>query len=90
MDEALRLMRMSKISLSDEDNRRGPTDVISTIYSAIRDDAGRRKKGTYSWAELTGLFTGKNYTVRSSAKYQVLRNGSNDQNLLPNHSLHRL
>lgn len=63
VDEALRLMRMSKISLSDEAGGRGATDVISAIYSRIRDDAGRQKQATYSWPQLTALFTGKDYTV---------------------------
>ena len=65
VDEALRLMRMSKISLSDEAGGRGATDVISAIYSRIRDDAGRHKQATYSWSQLTALFTGKDYTVRA-------------------------
>lgn len=63
VDEALRLMRMSKISLSDEAGGGGATDVISAIYSSIRDDAGRQKQATYSWPQLTALFTGKDYTV---------------------------
>lgn len=65
VDEALRLMRMSKISLSDEAGGRGVTDVVSAIYSRIRDDAGRQKQATYSWPQLTALFTGKDYTVCS-------------------------
>ena len=63
VDEALRLMRMSKISLSDEDGGRGGTDVISAVYSRIRDDATRNKQATYTWPQLTALFTGKDYTV---------------------------
>lgn len=54
---------MSKISLSDEAGGRGVTDVVSAIYSRIRDDAGRQKQATYSWPQLTALFTGKDYTV---------------------------
>ncbi len=65
VDEALRLMRMSKISLSDEDGGRGGTDVISAVYSRIRDDASRNKQATYTWPQLTALFTGKDYTVCS-------------------------
>ena len=63
VDEALRLMRMSKISLSDEDGGRSGTDVISAVYSRIRDDASRNKQATYTWPQLTALFTGKDYTV---------------------------
>ena len=65
VDEALRLMKMSKISLSDEEGARGGIDVISAIYSRIRDDASRNKQATYTWPQLTALFTGKGYSVCS-------------------------
>ena len=65
VDEALRLMKMSKISLSDEEGGRGGIDVISAIYSRIRDDASRNKQATYTWPQLTALFTGKSYSVCS-------------------------
>ena len=41
-------MKMSKISLSDEEGGRGGIDVISAIYSRIRDDASRNKQATYT------------------------------------------
>ncbi len=64
MDEALRLMRMSKISLSDEAGGRGGVDAISAIYSRVRDDAITRRKATYTWAELTSL-SGQDFSVRT-------------------------
>ena len=63
VDEALRLMRMSKISLTDEAGGRGGVDAISAIYSRVRDDATARRKATYAWAELTAL-AGQDFTVR--------------------------
>jgi DNA replication licensing factor MCM7 len=63
VDEALRLMRMSKISLTDEAGGRGGVDAISAIYSRVRDDATARRKATYTWAELTAL-AGQDFTVR--------------------------
>ena len=63
VDEALRLMRMSKISLLDEEGGRGSTDVVSAIYSRIRDDASRSKQATYTWPQLTALLTGMDCTV---------------------------
>lgn len=68
MDEALRLMRMSKISLSDEAGGPGHVDAVSAIYSRIRDDAQRRRKDQYAWAELLAL-TGQDFTV---ATYQTV------------------
>jgi hypothetical protein len=63
VDEALRLMRMSKISLTDEAGGRGGVDAISAIYSRVRDDATAHRKATYTWAELTAL-AGQDFTVR--------------------------
>lgn len=64
VDEALRLMRMSKISLSDEAGGRGGVDAISAIYSRVRDDAIACRKATYTWAELTSL-SGQDFSVRT-------------------------
>lgn len=41
VDEALRLMRMSKFSLYSDERRRSGLDAISDIYSIIRDEAAR-------------------------------------------------
>lgn len=53
---------MSKISLSDEAGGPGQVDAISAIYSRIRDDAQRRRKDTYGWADLVAL-TGQDFSV---------------------------
>lgn len=55
VDEALRLMRMSKISLSDNESGTGQKDVISTIYSRIRDNAQEQRKDQYAWAEILAV-----------------------------------
>lgn len=41
VDEALRLMRMSKFSLYSDERKRSGLDAISDIYSIIRDEAAR-------------------------------------------------
>lgn len=56
VDEALRLMQMSKISLhDDEGRRRAVEDPISAIYGRIREDILRNEKDTYSWEEVVAL-----------------------------------
>ena len=56
VDEALRLMRMSKYSLYDDsDRRQGPADPIGEIYTRIRDDYLRTRKSVYTWPELQHL-----------------------------------
>lgn len=67
IDEALRLMRMSKVSLEDIQGNENVQDrSVTAIYAAIRDDAGRRSKSTYLWSELAALL-GRTYTVRPLA-----------------------
>lgn len=61
MDEALRLMRISKLSLTGETD--GGVDAIEAIYSRVCDDASAHRKRTYTWAELTAL-AGPDFTVR--------------------------
>lgn len=41
VDEALRLMQMSKFSLYSDDRQRSGLDAISDIYSILRDEAAR-------------------------------------------------
>jgi len=41
IDEALRLMQMSKFSLYTDERKKGGLDPISDIYSIIRDEAAR-------------------------------------------------
>lgn len=62
VDEALRLMRMSKMSLFEDQANDAAQDPITAIYTAIRDNAVLTGKRTYQWAELTSLL-GRKYTV---------------------------
>ena len=50
MDEALRLMQMSKFSLYSDDRRRSGLDAISDIYSILRDEAARANRMDISYA----------------------------------------
>lgn len=62
VDEALRLMLMSKISLRDDDDRhQTKTDPIVAIYGKIREEILRKHKQTFTWEEVTTLCSG--YTV---------------------------
>ena len=65
VDEALRLMRMSKMSLFEDQASNAAQDPITAIYTAIRDNAVLTGKQTYQWAELTTLL-GRFHTVRPS------------------------
>ncbi|KAL3138278.1 Mcm2-7 hexameric complex component [Trebouxia sp. C0010 RCD-2024] len=52
VDEALRLMLMSKISLRDDDDRhQTKADPIVAIYGKVREDILRKDKQTYTWEE---------------------------------------
>ncbi|BDA48060.1 DNA replication licensing factor MCM7 [Coccomyxa sp. Obi] len=55
VDEALRLMRMSKVSLLESGTRAEQRDPVSLVYEALRDDAQRSGKATYTWADLNTL-----------------------------------
>ena len=50
VDEALRLMQMSKFSLYSEDRQRSGLDAISDIYSILRDEAARTNKMDVNYA----------------------------------------
>ena len=63
VDEALRLMRMSKMSLHEDQSGGAAQDPITAIYTAIRDNAVLTGKRTYQWADLTSLL-GRSHTVR--------------------------
>lgn len=52
MDEALRLMKMSKASLYDDAGAERASDPISQIFGRIRQHAERTKRDAYSWADL--------------------------------------
>lgn len=66
MDEALRLMRMSKVSLLETGPQREHKDPVSLIYEAIRDDAQRSGKQSYTWGDLS-LLIGNHFSVRPTA-----------------------
>lgn len=51
VDEALRLMQMSKFSLYSDDRQRSGLDAISDIYSILRDEAARSNKMDVSYAQ---------------------------------------
>ena len=78
VDEALRLMRMSKHSLLDDaytaggngNAARARADPTSAIYGSIRDDAQRSGRLTYRWDDLVALL-GRNVThdqIRTSVE----------------------
>ena len=50
VDEALRLMQMSKFSLYSDDRQKSGLDAISDIYSILRDEAARANKMDVSYA----------------------------------------
>lgn len=52
VDEALRLMKMSKASLYDDAGAERAVDPISQVFSRIRQHAERTKRDSYSWADL--------------------------------------
>ena len=62
VDEALRLMRMSKVSLLESGPQREQKDPVSLIYEAIRDDAQRSGKQSYTWGDLN-LLIGNKFSV---------------------------
>ena len=74
MDEALRLMRMSKVSLLESGHQKEQKDPVSLIYEAIRDDAQRSGKQSYTWGDLN-LLIGNKFTVsmQNGFKWQLSR-----------------
>lgn len=50
VDEALRLMQMSKFSLYSDDRQKSGLDPISDIYCIIRDEAARTNRMDVSYA----------------------------------------
>lgn len=60
-------MKMSKISLFEDQERATASDPISEIYSRIRDDAQRHDKQTYTWTELLELLPQQIYAVRPNS-----------------------
>jgi hypothetical protein len=56
-------MRMSKVSLFDDEARGPGEDPVSAVYARLRDDAQRTRRGTYTWADLLALL-GPSFAVR--------------------------
>ncbi|KAF4383565.1 hypothetical protein F8388_014065 [Cannabis sativa] len=62
VDEALRLMQMSKFSLYSEDRQKSGLDAISDIYSILRDEAARSHKMDVSYAHALNWISRKGYS----------------------------
>ncbi|KAF9606173.1 hypothetical protein IFM89_023599 [Coptis chinensis] len=62
VDEALRLMQMSKFSLYSDDRQKSGLDAISDIYSILRDEAARTNKLDVSYADALNWISRKGYS----------------------------
>ncbi|KAL8138958.1 hypothetical protein V2J09_004959 [Rumex salicifolius] len=62
VDEALRLMQMSKFSLYSEERHKSGLDAISDIYSILRDEAARANKLDISYAHALNWISRKGYS----------------------------
>ncbi|KAM0954424.1 putative DNA helicase [Dioscorea sansibarensis] len=62
VDEALRLMQMSKFSLYSDDRQRSGLDAISDIYSILRDEAARTNRLDISYAHALNWISRKGYS----------------------------
>ncbi|MBA0861234.1 hypothetical protein Goshw_025894, partial [Gossypium schwendimanii] len=62
VDEALRLMQMSKFSLYSDDRQKSGLDAISDIYSILRDEAARANKMDVSYAHALNWISRKGYS----------------------------
>ena len=82
VDEALRLMRMSKVSLLETGPQREQKDPVSLIYEAIRDDAQRSSKQSYTWGDLN-LLIGNKFSVCPLALSLSMKSGSTARPSLP-------
>ena len=51
VDEALRLMHMSKSSLATDTRRRTGLDAISSVYSILRDEAARAHTSQVTYSD---------------------------------------
>ena len=70
VDEALRLMRMSKVSLFDDEACGAAVDPVSAVYARLRDDAQRTRRGSYAWPDLLQLL-GQSFSVRWGNSQQL-------------------
>ncbi|KAJ4838669.1 Mcm2-7 hexameric complex component [Turnera subulata] len=62
VDEALRLMQMSKFSLYSDDRQRPGLDAISDIYSILRDEAARANTMDLSYTHALNWISRKGYS----------------------------
>ncbi|KAK1316751.1 Protein PROLIFERA [Acorus calamus] len=62
VDEALRLMQMSKFSLYSEDRQKSGLDAISDIYSVLRDEAAKANKLDLKYADALNWISRKGYS----------------------------
>lgn len=62
VDEALRLMQMSKFSLYSDDRHKSGLDAISDIYSILRDEAARTNNMDVSYAHALNWISRKGYS----------------------------
>lgn len=62
VDEALRLIQMSKFSLYSDDRQRSGLDAISDIYSILRDEAARTNSMDVSYAHALNWISRKGYS----------------------------
>ncbi|KAF8392266.1 hypothetical protein HHK36_022608 [Tetracentron sinense] len=62
VDEALRLMQMSKFSLYSDDRLKSGLDAISDIYSILRDEAARTNRMNVTYAYALNWISRKGYS----------------------------
>ncbi|KAJ3681333.1 hypothetical protein LUZ60_015822 [Juncus effusus] len=62
VDEALRLMQMSKYSLYSDDRQKAGLDAISDIYSVLRDEAARTSRLDVKYTHALNLISRKGYS----------------------------
>lgn len=72
VDEALRLMQMSKFSLYSDDRQRSGLDAISDIYSILRDEAARSNRMDVSYAHALNWISRKVCRARLWMKVESL------------------
>ncbi|KAE8681655.1 DNA replication licensing factor MCM7 [Hibiscus syriacus] len=77
VDEALRLMQMSKFSLYSDDRQKSGLDAISDIYSILRDEAARANKmdvryaHALNWSNRVLSNTNVNHLARQHHYYSM-------------------
>lgn len=62
VDEALRLMQMSKFSLYSDDRQRAGLDAISDIYSILRDEAAQTNRMSVIYSDALNWISRKGYS----------------------------